>query len=683
MEQTYLSNTPNGAVQPGAGVMSPQPPIGRDHNKFDLSNSNYLTARYGEVTPFFYLDTVERDKVPFGSSHEIRSYTMTAPLMSRIRMCKDYFSVPLPAMLRRNWDIIYRTPKRGEDVPANTGLSIDFSKQGVGFAGMVKMNLSNMVEGLNARLSLSSTAGITSQHLMDFLRMHFFAESIFSAGSLLNVLGYHAHTCVRYVMDGVEKNYDDISEKIYASIKKVDIKLTIKTSQNTSKVYYYRGTEKHFNEEPLSIKINFHRMLDLLRDNITAAWVSVSDTDCTSVFTEFWNEYQVAVNSISDNKSPFNYECLIAYQAICSQFFTNDNVDNLYTFQLYEDNAYSFLRNNLSDSELTFTYNGVKKYYDTYSGAILLAVLGKIVGYGGNFVLGTPGKQYLAYLSSIFSFKKSLRYADYFNGARTSPLAVGDVSAPVVGNKVSAIDVTKNILMQRFLNAVAKVGSRFEEYARGIFGANPGPDYHEPKFVSHSVFNVGANEVDNTAENQGNIVQTLRSTGDKFEFELDFDIPSILMGVCYFDSPLVYTRNAERAFFKVDRYDRFNPMLQNIGDQPIYGQELNLARVDDDYFGYAPRFTEYKTRVSMASGGFVKMLPAWAFISDNDNSGIVSGSDDIVSIDSDFIRSNPAEFDRFYSSLTGSSLAGYFHFIIRFDNTCQPLRPMEYASTIL
>lgn len=680
MEQTYLSSVPNRSTQPGTPTMDPQPIIGRDHNKFDLSHSNYLTARYGEVTPFFAFDTVEGDKVPFGSSHEIRSFTMTAPLMSRIRMCKDYFSVPMPAMLRRNWEIIYRTPKRGDDVPANCGLSVDFRTTGSGLTGYLKELLSNIIESANY---VKANQQIKGKHLVNFIQYHFFAESILSAGSLLNLLGYHAHTCCRYQMPDQpeqEFNYDDIADKIYAAFKKTDIRVTVPAG-DTTKIYRYVGTMYH-DTQKLGIQVNFHRIIDVLRNNLTAS-VVIPDS-AAPIMDDFWNEFQVAVESIKDNHQPFNYERLIAYQAVCSQFFSNDNIDNLYTFQLYEDNAYSLVRPYLNQNALTFTYNGVQKYYDTFSGAVFLDVLkGLYTKDPTGFAVSSIHRQRLAYMNAIFGMRKSLRYADYFNGARTSPLAVGDVNAPVVGNKVSAIDMTQNILMQRFLNAVMKVGSRLEEYAKGIFGANVGPDYHEPKFVSHSVFSVGANEVDNTADNQGNIVQTLRSTGDKFEFEVDFDIPSILIGVCYFDSPLVYTRNADKAFFKTDRYDKFNPMLQNIGDQPIIGQELNLARIDDDYFGYAPRYSEYKSKVSTASGGFVKMLPAWAFVSDNDNSGIVSGSDDIVSIDSDFIRSNPAEFDRFYSSLHGTALGTYFHFIIRFDNTCQPLRPMEYASTIL
>ena len=71
-------------------------------------------------------------------------------------------------------------------------------------------------------------------------------------------------------------------------------------------------------------------------------------------------------------------------------------------------------------------------------------------------------------------------------------------------------------------------------------------------------------------------------------------------------------------------------------------------------------------------------LPSWAFVTDNSD-GNPSGSN----IDPDYIRSSPSEFDRFYKSLTGYSLATYFHFITFNTNIVAPYRQMVYAPEIL
>ena len=90
----------------------------------------------------------------------------------------------------------------------------------------------------------------------------------------------------------------------------------------------------------------------------------------------------------------------------------------------------------------------------------------------------------LGYLRNIFCIQNALKYGDYFTGSHTRPLAVGDVTAPVVGNEVSAVDITKAIAYQRFLNVVVKLKNSFADYLRSIFGTLPAPDYHEAKFVN-------------------------------------------------------------------------------------------------------------------------------------------------------------------------------------------------------
>lgn len=685
-ESQFLPQTPGNATNPGAAVMETQPTVGRTHNKFNLSHQNYLTARYGDVTPFFAFDGVEQDSVPFSSQHEIRSYTMQAPLMSTLKLNKDYFSVPIPALLRKNYDDIYKTPARGSDVPLLARLSLPMSAVGDHSLMYYVSEFAKKVGG-----QIKGVTDVSANVLVSIVRYVHFLESILSPGSLLNVLGCHAHTCCRFDMsyNGRVTHdccFDDALEIFYAELSKFTMKLSVSYGGNT-KLYCYVGTADNAVEQVTgSIKVSFSRFMSLVRDNVLSSFTVLYPVGVgTFPMTELV-PLSDALVSVVDNGQPFNYTFLVAYQAVCAQFYTNDKVDNLYTWQLYEQSARSLLINAgiTEDTESwVFDYNGDLREYDTFSGSFVKWALAKVLA--SATLSGMSGVTLMpyAYLNYLFGFRHSLRFADYFNGSRTSPLAVGDVDAPVVGNKVSAVDTTKSILMQRFLSAVMKVGQRFQDFKKGIYGGNYMPDYHEPKFISHSVFTVGANEVDNTSENQGNVVQTLRSGADKYEFKVDLEVQSIIIGVCSFECPLVYARNAYKEFFKESREDVFNPFLQNIGDQEVLPQELNFARIDTTPFGFVGRHMEYKTKVSIASGGFVRNLPAWAFISDTNNSGIVSGTDDIVVIDEDFIRSNPSEFDRFYGYLTGRTLSSYFHFILRFDNDCQPVRPMEYNPSIL
>lgn len=696
------AQTANAATNPGERINDPGVSRGRTHNRFDLGYSNFMTARFGDILPFFVMESVEGDKTPLSSQHEVRSFTMSAPLMSRIRMCKDNYFVPLPAILRKNWDILYRNPSHGDDTPADAWPVIPNTLTS-NFLSRIKRLYEIFVGHLAYTAQGTPTVYTAEKQLSYFLRGMFFFEQFFSTGSLLNVLGAHLHACFTGLhVEGLDTEnpvmetltFDQVFESVLDAMKESPFKFTI---DSVSYAYVPASLGVNYDTTNCTV-VSFHRMIELLRENPQFKFAA-ADLAGTAVETALKSFYDGASLTIEDTSlqivvqdKPFNYSRCLAYQCVCSQFYTNDKVDYLYTYQLYEDAAFAVLRDvvkHLSGSDdLYFTYNGVSKLYDVFAGHNLDYILDKMeitFGYDQSDTVNFPYLvESLVYVNYIFGIRRSLKYADYFCGSRPTPLAVGDVNAPVVDNKVSAIDMTSNILKQRFLNACMKVGSRISDYIDGIMNGRVAPDYHEPKFISHSIFNVGQQEVENTSsQNQGALVQNLISTADKYEFEVNVDMPGILISVLYFDCPRAYSRTMDKFFFKADRFDMFNPYFQNIGDQEISGYELNAARAVDTNFGYQTRHAEYKQRYSIASGGFVNDLPAWSFLADNKDSSVPIARNELVVINPEYIRNSASDFDRFYSSLTGSTLGNYFHFILRVDNLCPPLRPMEYSPTIL
>ena len=123
----------------------------------------------------------------------------------------------------------------------------------------------------------------------------------------------------------------------------------------------------------------------------------------------------------------------------------------------------------------------------------------------------------------------------------------------------------------------------------------------------------------------------------------------------------------------------FLPQLQYVGDQPVYQGELNAADGKAN-FGYQFRDMERKQLVNRAVGGFASgSLPGYAFIFKGSDYGYFG----TITISPDFIRSRNRELDQFYLSLTGFSLATYFHFIVLNNNMCDASRPMSYNPQIL
>lgn len=71
----------------------------RTRSSFDLTYDFFQTMRFGEYTPHFVMEGVDSDSLPLYSGHSIRSYTLGAPLMSDIKIKKDYFFVPMMSIL--------------------------------------------------------------------------------------------------------------------------------------------------------------------------------------------------------------------------------------------------------------------------------------------------------------------------------------------------------------------------------------------------------------------------------------------------------------------------------------------------------------------------------------------------------------------------------------------------------
>lgn len=623
-----------------------------------MSYSNYLTARYGTILPFHFFQAYERDKVSFSSRHEVRSYTMSAPWMGSAYLHKHYFAIPMPALLRRNWQKIQVQPIKGDDVPQDANCIISRSR------------ISSLITDFNQVTNLTNDTDKLRFYLLKF----FVLEFIYSPASLINLLGSTFYRDFDE-LDFYEKSTQtllDAFNTYFQSLNRFVITIDGATFGNNANSI----------TQAFHIYTSFPAFLDLLRQHFDfTITVAENKNDDLGTLLAAFESYFLSFESSGSllDGGYFNYQYPLAYQCVCAQFYTNDHVDNLFTWELYEQAAQSVYMSIGANIKMpTFEYNGVSTLYDVFSGKVLDNVFEVL----GTQVDTTVQLNYFMFacifMQYLFGIHNSLVYGDYFHAAKTTPLAAVDINAPVTGTHVSAIDVTKSIVMQRFGNAVQKAGQRFKDYVGSVLGGNVSPDYHEPKWIVGNTFLLGANEIENTANDQGNVVQNIRTSADNWVYETEFGMQSIVLGLFFFNTPSVYSRALFRENLQVDRFDFFNPRLQNIGDQPVYGIENSSAVSFDSVFGYQTRNADMKQRFSIARGGFISALPAWSFIIDADND-----RRKLSPINSDYIRDVPSDFDRFYSSLQGLTLANRFHMIFKFSNECHAARNMQITPTIL
>lgn len=663
MNPLYNNNdSPNNSTQPTKSVNRQGVYVPRTHNTFDNSYFHYTTQKFGFYQPFFVMEGVPGDKIPLHSSHNVRSLPMSSPFLSELKLNKDYFMCPMQAILPNTWEYIFKNPSQGDDVPDDANcLFPAFSVDG---------DFNIMREGFNylkaEYLSLSSR-----------FRWLFALELFLSQGSLLANLGYHVNPLITVGQENI--SFDEFFDRVISSV--VFLRITI---DGINYIYAPSGPLPSVGETQV---VSLFQIISLLRSYGSRAIIAEIRVSSESLLGT--NAFSLVSNtlptfsSVEDFGTDINLSRVFAYQLACSQFYVNPQVDFLYNAQLYRDNLWTLMKIAFpSLSVKFFTMNGIQVPYDYTSKAYHVSMLGELAY--GDGLTDENCAAYYDYFAAIFGHRESLRFGDYFTDSRTRPLALGDDSIDVSDSStVSVIDVSKKIVYQRFRNAVVKLSNNFGDYLRGIFGTSPSPDYHFPKFIAHQDFVVGGFEVaNNTPEGQGNLVTNLNTRDDTFAFEVEVDMPCVLIGISYFSVPRVYMQTKDRHFFHRDRYDMFNPMLQYIGDQIVYNHERTDYRPNDEIFGYQSRNNEYKQRYSVVSGAFATKLPAWTFVADS-----VTNPVDYVAVSNtqspDFIRAHDYEFNRFFAAISGYSLANSFHFIVVYNNKCMSTRPMEVNPNIL
>ena len=631
----------------------------RGRNMFPQSFMHPSTCRYGEVDPVLAFKCERGDVLPYKFVTDLNTFTLASPLKSKVDMYSAAFKVPMEALYPRNWDIMQPFPTKGDDVPEDTRALLP-----------VKTFAAALTTGINQ--------SFTSKNLNGFVRNTILREFIYSAGSLFSKFNYHfdgfkSNVSVGSVNKG-SMTHDRFFDTYFAPwLLSVFDTNTVLLEHYDGETPDYRPTSDISN---ISSKfdsngyyVSYRRALELLRTGEYSISAQVSD--------DLWANAPKWAHT--GNSVAINIEPIIAYNCACSHFFNNPKIDYIYSWELYRDNMQSLVYQ--SRAVPTFTWNGVLKQYDVFSKNVMMSTFGSLTS--------PTSEHYLDHTSfwfNLLGFHRSLRYGDYFTGVHPEPLAVGDINAPVVDGSVNAIEMTKRLQLTRLLNKVNIAGPRKDDQLVALYGG-PLPDAPKdvPIRLSLEQFNISGFEVNNTGDLQAsddatNITTTnLRLTDSKFMFEAAIDEPCWIIAVQYFEAHRIYTRTLDRFAFHRDRMDDFQPDLQYIGDQDVKSSELDAVYGNDEVpFAYNLRNMEYKQRYSYASGGFIDYLPTWLFITDN-----TDGNPASPNITPDYIRSSPSEFDRFYKSLLGWSLASYFHFITTNTNVLAPYRQMIYAPEIL
>lgn len=699
----------------------------KSRSYFDLSYKFATTLRFGEISPFLYVPCVPDSKKTVRSSHLLRSFSLESPLLQNLRIKKDFIAVPRRALLPRTWDLIYTNPTRGEDIDAgqaNTIMPANELAQAISLYDFGYLDQNSQVITVPDANDVYSGVGVFQSVFMITLHRLVMVNSLFAKDSLFST--FRMPLSIKgTTLNGVELDSNKWLSEHWEYFHTLcdalgSLDPVIRVVYRSGPVRFYR-LGAGISTDPRNMSDRMRLFYDYIDDpsisgiftmanavssagvaNLNSAIGTVSNVISSTVNNEmiaaFGNKYDPFVSSYGRK---VNWSPLIAYLLACVEFHSNDHVDDLYSVDLVR-NMYDTY-----GGTVTYSINGISGEYDAFSYAklkqFMASNLPRFWSPGDNwFSFVSLNTHYLSALYALITRRRSLRFVDYFAGARPQPLAVykagslSDVEATVNNNKVSAIDITKSIQAQRFLNQINHVGRRAKDYLKGLFGIEPMDRTDVPVLLGTVTESIYGIETQNTADAQtqdkNSITTNFQSSANNFAFEFSSREESIVIGVCYFDIERFYDRGFSRFASEVDRYDMYNPYFQFIGDQPLYLREYDstgLQNVMDDtsVFGYTSRDQQRKTFTDYCNGDFVGDVNQ---LTDLQNVGtlrtwLFKQQYEISSphISPDFIRANQTELDRYYIAHTGDNSADRYNFICLFTNHIDASEPMAFNPQIL
>lgn len=180
---------------------------------------------------------------------------------------------------------------------------------------------------------------------------------------------------------------------------------------------------------------------------------------------------------------------------------------------------------------------------------------------------------------------------------------------------------------QRLLERDARGGTRFIEYIRSAFGVDAG-DYrlHRAEFLGGKRIPLSVQQVPQTVNNdtEKEFVGSLGAYSLSFgsaRARKGFVEHGFIMGVAVIRQKHTYQQGIEKYWSRLQRTDFYDPVFQNLGEQPIKATEIFAGAKRDTVFGYQEAWADLRQRQNrvcgaMRSHGDSADLDIWHFADD-------------------------------------------------------------------
>lgn len=235
-------------------------------------------------------------------------------------------------------------------------------------------------------------------------------------------------------------------------------------------------------------------------------------------------------------------------------------------------------------------------------------------------------------------------------------------------------ELRRALAAQKFLEKRAIGGSRYIEQNLAFFGVKSSDGrLQRSQFLGGSKNHVVISQVLQTSETtqnspQGNPSGNAVSAGSRFIFDREFEEYGWIIGIMSIIPKADYMQGLPRKFNRRDLYDYYWPQFAHVGEQEILNQELYWSdyyggsNKNEQVFGYAPRYSEYRFNNNRVVGDFKDSLKFWTLARDFDQT---------PALNREFVTCNPS--DRIFA--VGSD-SNFHHLWIECHLDIKTLRPV-------
>lgn len=225
---------------------------------------------------------------------------------------------------------------------------------------------------------------------------------------------------------------------------------------------------------------------------------------------------------------------------------------------------------------------------------------------------------------------------------------------------ISALRAANSI--QQFLERNNLAGNRLVDYVKAQYGANLSDAIAQrPILIGSGSFDVYSKgvyqtaETDTTAASETNYQNPFRATpaakyGSAFVDGNDLIIkgftaaePGYLMVVTWLSPKVTYSTGIDPMLMRYmssadSQSEMANPILQNVGNEPIFARQLNASQINSDaVFGYNDRYCNWKDKTDEVHGILRDQSTLQSFALQRTFDGVVKLSSDFLKIPTNFL----------------------------------------------